>query len=132
MNHYQIIKEKFDLSVSEAEAVIKKQFELDKNARFLLGIVVTSDRDDLMYYRGSQKILINDRELFPEGYHSKLLMAGLNVAPDERMVSVGGVPTGNGKLDVWFTDVEHSEVPFAAYTVTIYAYSTPNDPSSEP
>lgn len=132
MNNYQIIKEKFDLDVTEAEAVIKKQFELDKNARFLLGVVVTSDRDDLMYYRGSQKILINDRELFPDGYHSKLLMAGLNVAPDERMVTVGGVPTGNGKLDLWFTDVEHSEVPFTPYKVTIYAYSTPNDPNAAP
>ena len=120
------------MDVTEAEAVIKKQFELDKNARFLLGVVVTSDRDDLMYYRGSQKILINDRELFPDGYHSKLLMAGLNVAPDERMVTVGGVPTGNGKLDLWFTDVEHSEVPFTPYKVTIYAYSTPNDPNAAP
>ena len=127
MNNYKIIKERFDLQASQEETV-KAQFELDKNARFLIGIAITADRDDMLYYRGTQKILINDRELFPEGYESKLLFSGLNVSPNDRMANVGIVPTGNGKLDVWFTDYDNPNLAFADYRVSIYAYSLTEEP----
>lgn len=128
MNNYKIIKERFDLNAVEGQTV-KAQFELDSNARFLLGIVITSDRDDLLFYRGSQKIQINDRELFPDNYESKLLIPGLNVALDDRFATVGPIPTGNGKLDVWFKDSLHPLWGFAAYRVSVYAFSVANDPS---
>lgn len=128
MNKLQIIKERFDLQATEG-GTTKAQFELDKNAKFLIGIAITSDLDAKLYFRGSQKIQINDKELFPENYESKLLLSGLNVAPDERMVDLGVVPTGNGKLDVWFTDTKHAEVPFAPYRVSVYTYSVLTAPS---
>jgi len=118
----QIIKERFDIDVTSANKTFKASFELDKNAFQLLGISITSNRDDLLFYRGSQKIQMNDKELFPEGFESKLLMSGLNVAPDARMITLDKFPCGNGIMDVWFTDLNHALAPFVAYRVSIYTF----------
>jgi len=121
-NH--LIKERFDLQITAEDESFKGEFELDKNAKYLLGIIVTSDRDDLLFYRGSQKIQLNDTELFPEGFESKLLMSGLNVAPDDRMITLGELPTGNGRLDVLYTDKSHMfATSWAPYRLTIYTFS---------
>lgn len=125
---HNIIKERFDLTISAANQVFKGDFELDKNASLLIGIALTSDRDDLLFYRGSQKIQINDRELFPEGFESKLLMSGINVSPNQRMVKVGMVQVGNGKLEINFKDTDHPSAVFQEYRVSIYAFSQVNNP----
>jgi hypothetical protein len=121
---HNLIKERFDVLVTAPDDTYRGEFELDKNAKYLLGIIVTSDRDDLLFYRGSQKIQLNDIELFPEGFDSKLLMSGLNVAPNDRMITLGEIPTGNGKLDVLYQDKGHTLASsFEAYRVTIYTFS---------
>lgn len=126
MNTYKhnIIKERFDLKVEQPNQTVKGTFELDKNAHFVQGILITSDRDELLFYRGSQKIQLNDKELFPENFESRLLMAGLNVAPDHRAISLGDVETGNGRLEVWFKDEHHANTKFVPYRVSIYTFST--------
>jgi hypothetical protein len=121
---HTIIKERFDLNITSSESVFKAEFELDKNAKFLIGIALTSDRDDLLFYRGSQKILLNEIELFPDGFESKLLLSGLNVAPDNRMITLGELPTGNGKIDLSYTDTDHVMASFTPYRVTLYTFST--------
>lgn len=118
-----IIKERFDLQITSADQNFKAEFTLDKSAQYLLGISVTSDRDDLLFYRGSNRIYLNEKELFPDGFESKLLMAGLNVAPDHRMITLGELPTGNGILDVNFKDTSDSISSFVPYRVTYYTYS---------
>ncbi len=125
MNTYKhnIIKERFDIKIVEPNQTVKGEFELDKNAKYVQGILITSDRDELLFYRGSQKIQLNDKELFPENFESRLLMAGLNVAPDDRPISTGNVPTGNGRLEVYFKDQNHSNTRFTPYRVSIYTFS---------
>ena len=59
------IKKRFDINVVEANAVHSKTFELDKNITLVHGLLFTSDRDDLLYYRGSNKVEINGQEIFP-------------------------------------------------------------------
>ena len=120
---HNLIKERFDINVTSSGSVFKGEFELDKNANYLIGIAITSDHDDLLFYRGSQKILLNDMELFPEDFESRLLLSGLNVAPDERMITLGTLPTGNGKLDIAFKDFENPETTFTPYRVSFYAFS---------
>ncbi|MGV6861007.1 MAG: hypothetical protein ACWA41_04500 [Putridiphycobacter sp.] len=120
---HNIIKERFDLKVTAPNQVFKAEFELDKNANFVIGIGLTSDRDDLLFYRGSQKIQLNDQELFPENFESRLLMSGINVAPNDRMVKLGSIEAGNGKLEVWFKDENHLNTKFTPYRVTIYTFA---------
>lgn len=120
---HEIIKERFDLKVETPNSTVKAEFELDKHAHFVQGILITSDRDELLFYRGSQKIQLNDSELFPEHFESRLLMAGLNVAPDDRPISLGNIPTGNGRLEITYTDKAHLNTTFTPYRISFYTFS---------
>ena len=50
---------RFDLLVTAPDKTHTQEFELDKSVGVILGIQFTSDRDDLMFHRGTQKIEIN-------------------------------------------------------------------------
>lgn len=114
------IKKRYDIDVTSANALHTKTFELDKNVTAVHGILFASDRDDLMYYRGSAKVELNSDELFPEGYESKLLMTGLNVSPNDRYYNLGAVPPGNFKLKVEYRDKPDARLQFAGYRVSVY------------
>src|SRR5215213_1779553 len=114
------IKKRYDIDVTGANAIHSKTFELDKNVEKVHGILFASDRDDLMYYRGSNKVEINSDEIFPEGYETKLLMSGLNVSPNDRFYNLGGVPPGNFKVKVEYKDTADARLQFTAYRVSIY------------
>lgn len=120
---YNKRKERFDIQITTAGETVKKTFELDKHADILIGLSITSNSPDLLYFRGTQKIQINDQEIYPEGFESKLLMAGLNVAPDNRKNDLENMPTGNGRIEIYFTDVPDSRSRFEPYRVSFYFYS---------
>src|SRR5436190_23291148 len=114
------IKKRFDLQVAAASGIISQTFEFDKTVEKVHGILFASDRDDLMYYRGSNKVEINSDEIFPEGYETKLLMSGLNVSPNDRFYNLGGVPPGNFKVKVEYKDIADSRLAFVPYRISIY------------
>jgi hypothetical protein len=120
----KIIKEAVEVIVSAANQTFKESFEVDKHAGKILGILLISDYDELLYYRGTQRIKINEMEIFPEGYESKLLMQGLNVSVNERMVKLGeDILPGNRKVEIDYTDTNHASAPFTPYKVKLYVYS---------
>ncbi len=114
------IKKRFDIQVTTSSQSINKTFELDKNIKSVRGVLVTSDKDDLLYYRGTQKLEINKVEYFPDNYESKLLMSGINVPPKQRYYDLGGVNPGNGTIRVIYTDTEDGRSTFAPYRVSYY------------
>lgn len=118
----RFVKKRFRFLVSTAGGSFPdKAFLLDKNIKLVRGILLTADKPDLLFYRGTQQIRINGDELFPEEYESKLLMSGINVAPDQKFADLGdGVIAGNGEVKVVFKDVENSYAPFEPYEVSIY------------
>ena len=116
----QTVKKRFDISVTEPDKIFSKSFELDKNIVSVKGILFTSDKDDLLYYRGSQKVEINKEEIFPENYESKLLLSGINVSPNNRYYDLGGQPAGNGTIKVEYKDTEDTRAAFVPYRVSLY------------
>jgi hypothetical protein len=114
------VKKRFDLQIPGPNKIVVKQFELDKTVKAVKGVLITSDKDDLLYYRGSQKIEINKMELFPDNYESKLLMSGINVAPRQRYYDLGTVNPGNGSVRITYQDTDDERTPFSAYRVSIY------------
>jgi hypothetical protein len=80
----------------------------------------TSDKDDLLFYRGSQKIEINKQEIFPEDYETKLLMTGINVSPNHRFYEVGDIAVGNGAVKVEYKDTADGRTNFEPYRISIY------------
>ncbi|MBS1636486.1 MAG: hypothetical protein JST26_11275 [Bacteroidetes bacterium] len=95
-------------------------FELEKNIVKVHGVLVTSDKDDLLYYRGTQKIEINKEEFFPDNYESKLLMSGINVTPKQRYYDIGGVAPGNGRVQLTYKDLDDGRTVFTPYRVSLY------------
>jgi hypothetical protein len=117
---YNRTKDRFDLLITTPGASYSQTFELDKTITKINGLLFTSDRDDLLYYRGSQRVEINKEEIFPNNYESKLLMSGLNVSPNHRYYDIGGLPPGNGHVKVEYQDTNYDGAPFVAYRVSIY------------
>lgn len=116
----QIIKKRFDLQISEAGAIKREQFELDKNVSKVNAILLTSDKEEQLYNRGSQKIEINGQEIFPEKYESKLLMSGLAVSPNDKFYKLPSVTIGNRIMKVEYADSNDSRSAFSAYRVSVY------------
>ena len=50
-----------EILVTAEGQVVKEKFELDKTVRLIKGIKLTSDREDLLFYRGVQRVVINGR-----------------------------------------------------------------------
>ena len=123
MKQNKIIKQVFALDVTEAEETFKGTFEVDKNADKILGIAVSSSRDDLVYYRGTQAIKINEEEFFPEGYETKHLMCGINVPPNQRYFRLGRIDPGNRKVEIIYTDNASEASEFSPYRIFLYVYS---------
>lgn len=114
------VKKRFDIQIILPNKTVSKTFELDKNIKFVKGALVTSDRDDLLYFRGTQKIEINKEEFFPENYESKLLMSGVNVPPKQRYYDLGNINPGNGSVKIEYTDLEDIRTAFMPYRVSLY------------
>jgi len=117
---YTRVKKRFDIPVTAAGGSYSQTFELDKTITKIKGLLFTSDRDDLLYYRGSQRVEINKEEIFPLEYESKLLMSGINVSPNDRFYDLGGLPPGNGHVKIDYKDTNYDAAPFVAYRVTLY------------
>jgi len=115
-----IVKKRFDINITTAQQIVTQTFELDKNIITIKGILLTSSKDDLMFYRGSQRIEINKAEVVPDNYESKLLMSGINLSPNLRYYEVGELAAGNGQVKITYTDREDTRTPFEAYRVSLY------------
>jgi len=113
-------KKRFDIKITGANSTVSDTFELDKSIVKVNGLLVTSDKDDLLYYRGAQKIEVNKEEYFPDNYESKLLMSGINVAPKHRYYDLGGIAPGNGLVKITYVDLDDGRTVFVPYRVSLY------------
>lgn len=113
---------RFTIAVGTAATSYNVKFVLDKDVTLIRSLLVTADRPDLLFFRGSQRIEISGEEIFPEDFESRLLMSGIEVPPDDRYASLAdgkGIPSGNGEVKVLYKDNNYGNTTFAAYTVTL-------------
>lgn len=113
------IKEKpFSFLVTTPDDVVTKKFNLDKNVVRVLGLAISSDYPQLLFYRGTQKIEINGEEFFEEDHESKMLMRGL---AEKKFIELGnGVFPGNGEVKIVYRDTNNTNAAFQPYKVTLY------------
>lgn len=114
------VKKRYDIQVASANQTFTQTFELDKNIKIIKGLLFTSDKDDLLYYRGTQRVEINNKEYFPDNYESKLFMSGINVPPATRYYPLANVNPGNGLVKVSYQDKDDGRSVFAPYRVSLY------------
>ena len=115
----EILRKRFDVIVSNSGDEVKETRDLDKDTTRIRGILLMSDRDDLLFHRATAGINIGGREVFPPDYHARLLMSGLAVRPDARYFPLDLEP-GNFKLNVHLTDYDNPVAPFGSYRVSVY------------
>lgn len=118
----KILKHLFSIDVGSEGETYKGSFELDKSAHKIIGIEMSSNRDDVMFFRGTQAIRFNDEEFFPEGFETKKLMCGQNIVPHLRFYRLGMIDPGNRKVDLIYTDNANDAAGFEPYKVILYVY----------
>jgi hypothetical protein len=114
------VKKRYDIQVTAANQSFTQTFELDKNIQIIKGLLFTSDKDDLLYYRGTQRVEINSKEYFPDNYESKLFMSGINVPPATRYYPLANVNPGNGLVKISYQDKDDGRSVFTPYRVSLY------------
>ena len=116
----RLLRKRYDLDpVTTSGQVVREEINLDKDSARVAGILVTANRDDQLYHRGTISVLVSGEEVIPEQYHAKLLMSGLGVAPKDRYLPIDVAP-GNGVVKVAYTDNPNPALAFSAYNVSIY------------
>ena len=104
----------FSFQVEQGDASLSPSgWELPKQTVAIKGIQINSDYPDKLFYRGSQRIEIGGEELFPEGFHSRMLMSSLSVPPRERFFDLGHVAPGDLSVKLRYRDKQHSKAPLA-------------------
>ncbi len=109
-----------DIQIKAEGQVSKVKFELDKTVKRIKGIKLTSDREDLLFYRGTQRIVINGKERYEENYESKNFQSSLNVDANKRYKNMRDLEPGNGIIEVDYTDTTHPLTSFSVYRVSLY------------
>ena len=89
-----------------------------KGAKRIIGIQLNgSDRQSLVL-RGRVGFRLNGVEKFPRNFPAHNFIAGVQVEPDKRFVSVDW-EVGDGRLFVEFLDEDNTQNPFANYSVEL-------------
>jgi len=115
-----IVYKTFSFLVDTPNISYNKKFELDKNIKVVSAIMLSSDKPNQLFFRGSQKLEINGEELYPEDYESRLLMSGISVPPNERYVDMGdSVLAGNGEVKIVYKDTDNTLASFDTYKVIL-------------
>lgn len=109
----------FNLQVTDNGKTVKKTFEVDKSVVVINAVALTSNREEVMYYRGSVRLEINKDEIYSEGTPAKEIYSLPSVDANKRPLGIGTIPTGNGLITLEYTDNEDGRTPFVAYTVSL-------------
>lgn len=116
----RIVYKTFSFLVDNPNISYNKKFELDKNIKLVSALMLSSNKPNQLFFRGSQKLEINGDELYPEDYESRLLMSGISVPPNERYVDMDdAVLAGNGEVKIVYKDTDNVLAPFDSYRVIL-------------
>lgn len=109
----------FDVQVTQAGQSIKQGFELDKTMKTVTHFTILSNREDLLYYRGTFGLDINKEEVIAEGYSAKKVVCWPSVPADLRLKCIGSMETGSGVIKFYYKDSNDGVTTFSPYTVTL-------------
>ena len=110
----------FVINVTAPDKEYSVSYELDKTIGFITGIALDSNREKLLYQRGSQRIEVNRQEIVPEGFLSKRLYHLPSIEAHKRFLRRGGkIAVGNGIVKVDYKDTSDALAPFEPYWVLV-------------
>lgn len=106
------------LQIANAGEMKSIQYEVDNDIKRIIAVQVIASRPDLAWYRGSFRVDLDNKELFPDDTPAKLFMAGNECAPHNRFTVVDR-NAGSGNIKLRYQDTNHASTTFATYTVSL-------------
>lgn len=106
----------FSFQVTEPDKTVTATFELDRNIVGIKGLLVGSQRPEMLYLRGSQRIEISKVEIFPENYLTQWLMVGLSTPMNDRFKILKDVLPGDHIVRIDYKDTFNGRTEFGPYT----------------
>lgn len=116
----KFVYKRFNFLVDQPDSNYSKKFDLDANITLVRGLQLTSKNRPMLLWRGSQKIEINGKEIFPEDYESHLLMSGIDSGQDNRFIIFkDGIEPGNREIKMLYKDETIGPYEFSPYPVSL-------------
>ena len=107
----------FKFAITQSGQQVAQVFVVDDDVVAITGIALSSDRENLLWYRGTQEVRVSGDEIFPRDYESKRLQYGVDST--ERYFDLGEAPVPNRRVEVNYVDWDSPAATFAPYTVTV-------------
>jgi hypothetical protein len=73
----------------QQNGTIRRDIEIQSNVKAITGLQISSNRDDLIYQRGSMGLTISNIEITPDNTPDRLFMSGIGVPPNQKPYSIG-------------------------------------------
>lgn len=101
-------------------SLLDEAFDLPSEAKKVTGIRLDSPEETLLSNRGSVRVEISNREIFPEGFPAKFIIFGSEVGASERMYVLDEVVSAN-KIKLRYQDKPSPSNPTTSvnYPVTL-------------
>lgn len=123
MDDKRLVEDFFELEVSTAGQKVEESFTLPSIFETIEDILLTSNRKDLLAFRGSFRMSIGDQEIFTKNYRAELVMPGFHVGPDQKwrkLLQVADLEKSGNQIDFTYTDDANGTGAFAPYKVYLY------------
>ena len=123
MEETRLIEDFFEFTVNTAGETVNSEFTLPSTFKNVQDMLLTSNRKDLLAFRGKFSMFIGGKEIFARDYRAELVMAGFHVSPNEKwrkLLKVEDLDKTGDQIDFTYTDDATGSGDFASYKVYLY------------
>lgn len=123
MEEQRLVEDIFELEVATAGQTVEETFTLTSIFKTVEDMLLTSNRKDLLAFRGKFGMTIGDNQLFTKNYRAELVMPGFHVAPNNKwrkLLSISDLEDTGDTIDFTYTDDANGSGVFAPYTVYLF------------
>ncbi len=112
----------FTINITAAGITVTGEYEIDDDVTKVKGFWLSSDREDLLFYRGTLYLKFNGAEWVEAGTQAKNFMNSSNVDYWLRMWPFGDgtADPGDQEMAVDYTDNDHPNTVFEPYSVHVF------------
>jgi len=119
----RLVENMFEITVTSAGETVEDSFTVPSIFKTIEDMLLTSNRKDLLAFRGKFRMNIGDQEIFTKNYRAELVMPGFHVSPNEKwrkLLQVADLEKSGDEIEFSYTDDQNGTGNFAPYVVYLY------------
>lgn len=113
---YRVVTYSIDISTALSDK--KLDIVLENDITKIVGVKINSQLDVQAYNRGTIGIKIDKKEVFPDDFEAKNIMAGLDCPPQKRFWELEKEVKQN-QIELFYKDNSHPSIAFAVNRVNV-------------